>query len=118
MSGRTVATYTGSDSGGPACPCQSPVATLSPDGSTVGLISERRVYVEKIAVMAAGDVLTPAPGTVCSNERPPCLNARIVVSSGKVFVGKKPIAHIQDVLNAAAGIKIVGVPTKVFASES
>ena len=115
---RTVATYTGSDSGGPICPCQSPVATLSPDGSTVSLIAERRVYVEKIAVMAAGDILTPAPGTTCTNERPPCVNVRKVVSLGKVFVGKKPIAHIQDFLNEAAGIKIVGVPTKVHASES
>lgn len=118
MAGISVATYTGNDSGGPACPCQSPVAPLTPEGSTVSLIAERKVYVEKIAVMASGDVLTPAPGTTCTNERPPCVNPRTVVSLGKVFVGKKPIGHIKDVLNQSAGITIVGTPSKVFASVS
>lgn len=117
MAGTPVATYTGNDSGGANCPCQSPVAPLTPEGSTVSLITERKVYVEKVAVMAAGDVLTPAPGTQCTDKRPPCVNPRKVVSLGKVFVGKKPIGHLKDFLNEPAGIKIVGTPTKVFASE-
>jgi hypothetical protein len=117
MSGKPVARYTGNDSGS-ICPCQSPAFGLIPEGGTASLIASRKVYIENIAVMAGGDILTPAPGTICDDKRPPCTNPRKVVSLGKVFVGGKPIGHIKDFLNQSAAITIVGVPTKVFASES
>jgi hypothetical protein len=111
MPGRVVATFTGSDSGG-ICPCVTPPQTLSPPAP------DRRVFVNKIPVMAAGDVLSPSPGQDCSSEPSPCTSPRTVVSAGRVFVNKKPIAHIGDILNQSTNIKIVGVPSQVFAGES
>jgi hypothetical protein len=111
MPGRPVATFTGVDSGG-VCPCVTPPAPLAPPAP------DRRVFVNKQVVMAAGDILSPAPGETCTSEPSPCESPRKVVSVGRVFVNKKPIAHIGDFLNEPTSIKIVGTPFNVFAGES
>lgn len=113
MPGRQVATYTGVDSGG-TCPCVTPPTAQTPTGESLS----RRVYVNKILAMASGDVLTPASGQTCTSEPSPCQSPRTVVSAGRVFVGKKPVGHIGDLLNQSTNIKIVGTPTNVFAGES
>lgn len=113
MAGRQVATYTGVDSGG-ICPCVTPPTPQTPTAESLA----RRVYVNKILVMASGDALTPAFGKTCSSDPSPCTSPRTVISAGRVFVGKKPIGHIGDTLNPSTNIRTVGIPTNVYAGEA
>jgi hypothetical protein len=104
--GKPVATFSGVDSGG-VCPCVTPPTPLSPP---VG-----NVFSGKIAIMANGDVLTPAVGKTCTPDPSPCTSPRIVKAVSKVFVNKVSIATQGDFLNEPTLITIaVGFPT-VFA---
>jgi len=104
--GKPVATFSGVDSGG-VCPCVTPPTPLSPP---VG-----NVFSGKIAIMANGDVLTPATGKTCDTTPAVCVTSRVVQAANFTFVNKVSISTVGDILNPVTGISIpIGSPT-VFA---
>jgi uncharacterized Zn-binding protein involved in type VI secretion len=103
---RPVATFKGVDSGG-VCPCVTPPTKLGPP---VG-----NVFVNGVAVMASGDVLTPANGATCSTPSSPCVSPRVVKSIGKSFVNGVVIAKQGDFLNNSTNITIPTGSPSVFA---
>ncbi|MGA1544643.1 MAG: hypothetical protein ACO388_07465 [Saprospiraceae bacterium] len=106
MAKKPVSIYFGVDSGG-GCPCVTPPTTLSPPRGNV--------FVNKLAVMANGDVLTPAIGQTCSIPPFPCTSTRVVGAVNFTFVNKVSISTVGDILNPVTGITIpVGSPS-VFA---
>lgn len=107
MARKSVSIYFGVDSGGSVCPCVSPPTTLSPP---IG-----NVYANRSAVMANGDVLTPAIGNTCSVPPFPCVNSRVVMAANFTFVNRVSISTVGDVLNATAGIKVPQGSPSVFA---
>lgn len=106
MARKPVSIYFGVDSGG-GCPCVTPPKTLEPP---VG-----NVFANRVAVMANGDVLTPATGVTCTNPPSPCVRQRVVQAANFTFVNKVSISTVGDILNPVTGIAIpAGSPT-VFA---
>jgi len=106
MAVKPVSIYRGVDSGG-GCPCVTPPTILSPP---IG-----NVFAEKIAVMANGDVLTPAVGKTCDPTPSVCTSSRIVVAVNKTFVNGVSISTIGDILNPVTGITIPLGSASVFA---
>lgn len=103
---KPVAIFKGVDSGG-ACPCVTSPNPLTPP---VG-----NVFSGKVAIMANGDVLTPAEGKTCDPTPAVCSSPRVVKAVSKVFVNKVSIATVGDFLNEPTAIIIpTGSPT-VFA---
>lgn len=103
---RPVAIFKGVDTGG-GCPCVTPPTVLGPPVGTV--------FANKIAVMALGDVLTPAAGKTCSSDPSPCTSPRIVKTIGKTFVDGAIIAKFGDILNVTTSITIPSKAIGVFA---
>ena len=101
----SLAVFSGLDSGGSGV-CNTPPASLSPTAP------ERRVFANGVAVMAAGDVLSPASGTTPKGD--PCTSQRVVSASRKVFVNGKAIAVKGDTLNAGTGITIATGQDKII----
>lgn len=106
MAVKPVSIYRGVDSGG-GCPCVTPPTPLSPP---IG-----NVFVEKIAVMANGDVLTPAPGVTCTTPPSPCTSPRVVRAVNNTFVNRVSISTVGDILNPVTGITIPLGSASVFA---
>jgi hypothetical protein len=106
MATKPVSIYRGVDSGG-VCPCITPRTPLSPP---IG-----NVFVEKIAVMANGDVLTPAVGKTCDSTPSVCVRSRVVRAANFTFVNGVSISTVGDVLNPVTGITIPFGSTSVFA---
>ena len=110
MAPKPVATYKGNDSGNTCpIPCQVPPKEL-----TLTSAGKNKVFVNKTLVMVNADTLSPSLGSLCTGSSP-CSVPRVVISKGKVFVGKQPIAHIGDFLNTPNKLTIVSVTSKVFA---
>ena len=109
MAVKPVSIYRGVDSGGASCPCITPPTPLLPP---IG-----NVFVEKIAVMANGDVLIPSAGNtgLCTIIPVPCTSPRIVVAVNKTFVNGVSISTVGDILNPGTGIIIPLGSASVFA---
>jgi len=103
---RPVSIYFGVDSGG-NCPCQTPPTKLSPP---VG-----NVYANKKAVMANGDVLTPAVGKTCDPTPAICSSPRVVKAQNFTYVNKFAISTVGNTLNISTSIKIPKGSPSVFA---
>ena len=103
---KPVSIYRGVDSGG-GCPCVTPPTILAPP---IG-----NVFVEKIAVMRNGDVLTPAVGVTCTTPPAPCTSSRVVSAANFTFVNKVSISTVGDILNPVTGITIPSGAATVFA---
>ncbi len=101
-----VAIYQGNDSGGTGS-CNTPPTPLT--GASGGL---RSVFVNGKPVITNGDNLTPANGNTPSGD--PCVSQRTVVSSGTVYVNKKPLSKVGDVLNSTNNIRIPSGASNVF----
>lgn len=98
MSGRLVATESAIDSGGTGA-CNTPPLVLGrPGGDPV------RVFCGKQMVVKEGDVFTAAPGTTPKGD--PCTSPRTLIARRKVFVSKRSIGVLQDVLNSSTNIII------------
>ena len=109
MSGRLVATENAIDSGGSGS-CNTPPLVLSrPSGDPVTVYAGRRMVVKE------ADTFNPAPGTTPKGD--PCTSPRTLIAKRKVFVSKRPIGTLQDVLNSSTNIIINTDPGqhKVFA---
>jgi hypothetical protein len=103
---KSVSVYRGVDSGG-GCPCVTPPTKLSPP---VG-----NVFVEKVAAMGNGDVLTPAVGTTCDPFPSVCSRSRVVRAANFTFVNGVSISTIGDILNPVTAIRIPRGALTVFA---
>jgi hypothetical protein len=103
---KPVSIFFGVDSGG-GCPCVTPPTPLSPP---VG-----NVFVGKYAVMANGDVLTPAVGKTCDSTPSICSSSRVVKAANFTFVNGFSISTVGNSLNVGTGIKIPKGSTSVFA---
>ena len=99
MSGRLVATVNAVDSGGSGS-CNTPPRVL---GAAIGG-EPVRVFAGKKVVVKNGDTFSPAPGTTPKGD--PCTSTRTLLAIRKVFVSKKGIGVLQDVLNSSTNITI------------
>jgi len=110
--GKPIAIYLGVDTGGSGS-CNTQPAPLTSNTSL-----KSTVFADKIAVIKAGDVLTPVVGVTPPIPVPvPCQSQRVAIStSKKVFVNKKLVALQLDILNAENNIKIAKGSTRTFAN--
>lgn len=100
-----VAVFFSNDTGGSGI-CNTPPTSMSPSEPS------RKVYVNGVVVMAAGDVLSNAPGLTPKGD--PCASPRVVQASRKVFVNGKSIAAAGDTLNSGTGILTTVGISKVY----
>lgn len=103
---KSVSVYRGVDSGG-NCPCVTPPTELLPP---IG-----NVFVEGVAAMGNGDVLTPAVGLTCTTPPAVCTRSRVVMAANFTFVNGVSISTIGDVLNPVTGIIVPQGALTVFA---